>query len=223
MASGLRQIRVACRRCNHDAVRTLKAGDKRSLKKLRQTARCGNCYALAAKGWLLIQKMPRRRPPQRAGRFAPVLAVEHPAGSSHVADRTVDWTEMAVAICRGVGSALAWGVISAAVLSIAATGLLAVMLAANVVSWFAGALVDAAAFDQSRARGADYQCEAKLHYMDVNGPQDAWARELAYDQLAANCGKMGGRVAELRYRDRQLSLLSSSQPGVPAISPPAQP
>lgn len=54
MNPGPRRIRVACKRCRYNALRTLKAGDDRTLDTLRTTLRCGQCGARAHLGMLDI-------------------------------------------------------------------------------------------------------------------------------------------------------------------------
>jgi hypothetical protein len=86
-------------------------------------------------------------------------------------------------------------------LPVIASGLAYAAAAVLSAMVFVGVL-RAAELEQRRVRPGNFNCEAKLHYMEVSGPDLPDARERAYDQLAANCVAASYRVTELRYRDR---------------------
>jgi hypothetical protein len=50
MTSGPRRIRVACAKCDYDKVRTLEAGDDRTLEQLSASLRCGGCRTWGRNG-----------------------------------------------------------------------------------------------------------------------------------------------------------------------------
>lgn len=50
MTSGPRRIRVACAKCGYDKLRTLEAGDDRTLEQLSATLRCGGCRTWGKSG-----------------------------------------------------------------------------------------------------------------------------------------------------------------------------
>lgn len=54
MTSGPRRIRVACAKCGYDKVRTLAAGDDRTLAQLSVSLRCGGCRAWGKNGDLSV-------------------------------------------------------------------------------------------------------------------------------------------------------------------------
>lgn len=66
MKAGSRQIRVTCKACGYDKVRTLRAGDARTLETLRASLRCGDCRVWAKSGSVSIQLVSRDEDAKRA-------------------------------------------------------------------------------------------------------------------------------------------------------------
>jgi len=54
MTSGSRRIRVACAKCDYNKVRTLEAGDDRTLAQLSASLRCGGCRTWGKNGALTV-------------------------------------------------------------------------------------------------------------------------------------------------------------------------
>ena len=77
MNPGSRRIRVACPRCGVAAIRTLAAGDDRSLEVLSRISRCGECRARATQGLVRVELVSpvagqgRKRTAQRSGPVRP--------------------------------------------------------------------------------------------------------------------------------------------------------
>jgi hypothetical protein len=113
MTSGPRRIRVACAKCDYDKVRTLEAGDDRTLEQLSASLRCGGCRTWGKNGALSVsavlqppptdsEKLVRGRDPDRlfiddtraGSRSAPLVfgrslrtlpAIAHPRGpAAHI-------------------------------------------------------------------------------------------------------------------------------------------
>lgn len=64
MTSGPRQIRVACAKCGYNKLRTLEAGDDRTLEQLSASLRCGGCRTWGKSGAVSVSSvgLPRRKP-----------------------------------------------------------------------------------------------------------------------------------------------------------------
>lgn len=217
MTSGPRRIRVACKACGIVAIRTLRAGDTRTLADLRDRPRCGCCYARASKGLvrvsLIVERPPlhERVPPRQKPRYVEPIRTPNPLyWSTDPSDeafpwRVVDWcVERFDAIPSTVRRAFG---ASGQLMSFAAACLAlfcGLYVAAGIYGAGGVAYRSAALFladdthAASEADGAESFCTTRVAWLVSETSQSGDARRRAANYLSARCPDFRERLETIR-------------------------
>lgn len=216
MTSGPRRIRVACEKCGYDKLRTLEAGDERTLEQLSASLRCGGCRTWGKNGALSVsavlqppptdsEKLVRGRDPDR-------LFIDGSSSAPFVFGRSLQ-TLPAIGHPRGPAPQHSWPQTDAQgtpvktlfvqILRFCAVCLAlfaALYAAAGIYSAGGAAYRSTATFlaDSEDTGEANALCETRVAWLVAGEPDSADARNRAANYLSSRCPDYRRRISASR-------------------------